>query len=89
MGAAGDAQARALLASYSLRGLAPTITVPIAMAHGTKDNAVRFAGAERLFAEIGSKDKSFKPLDAARTLGDTAADAVADLLDWMCARLTA
>jgi alpha-beta hydrolase superfamily lysophospholipase len=89
MGATSDAQARGQLAAYNLRGLASRITVPISILHATRDNAVRFSGAQKLHAEIASKEKLFSAPDGARELGDSAPDAVADLIDWLCARLAA
>jgi dipeptidyl aminopeptidase/acylaminoacyl peptidase len=89
MGVTTDAEARRRLTAYNLRGLARTITVPISGLHGTRDDAVRFEGAKRLFEEIASKEKHFEAQDAARELGDSARDAVMDLVDWICGRLTA
>jgi dipeptidyl aminopeptidase/acylaminoacyl peptidase len=89
IGALDDADARAKLASFNLREGAPRIRMPISVVHGVKDDAVRFAGAERLFQEIGSKEKQFQALDAVRGLGDSAAATVLDLVDWLSARLSA
>jgi fermentation-respiration switch protein FrsA (DUF1100 family) len=89
VGANTDADARATLSTYNLRGLAAQITAPVSVVHGLKDDGVRFAGAEQLFAEIGSRDKRFQPLDASRGLGESAADTVQGLLDWICVRLSA
>lgn len=85
IGAADDAQARRLLADYNFKGLGRLMTGPVSIVHGVKDDAVRIAGAERLFKEIASNEKQFEPVNAGHNLDV----AIQDLVDWICTRLQA
>jgi alpha-beta hydrolase superfamily lysophospholipase len=85
IGAGSDAEARKTLGDYNSRGLGPRITRPIAIVHGTNDEAVRFAGAQRLFEEVASRDKQFNPMQTGHNLDE----AIHDLVDWIVARVQA
>jgi dienelactone hydrolase/predicted transcriptional regulator len=83
IGASTDAEARVRLRDYTSQGLGPKITQPISIAHGKNDEAVRFSGAERFFAEVASKDKHF----AAASAGHNLDQSIRDLVDWLVATL--
>ena len=55
-----DAQAREKLTNFNLKGIAQKITCPTLISHGVGDVVMDVDGAQRLYEEIGSKDKLLK-----------------------------
>lgn len=63
--------------------------LPVLLMHGTADALVPFGGSERLFAALGSTDKTFKAYDGLfhEILNEPEQDRViADLIEWLEAR---
>jgi dipeptidyl aminopeptidase/acylaminoacyl peptidase len=52
------------LEGFRLDGVAQKVTCPFLLTHGTEDEQVPLADAHKLFAAIGSKDKTFRIFDA-------------------------
>lgn len=52
------------LEGFRLDGIAQRVTCPFLLTHGTQDEQVPLADAQKLFAAVGSKDKTFRIFDA-------------------------
>ncbi|HEY2987909.1 MAG TPA: alpha/beta hydrolase [Candidatus Binatia bacterium] len=93
LGGVTDAEARERLELFTLAGAAKKITCPTLIAHGGGDRLMRVEGAKRLFAELGSADKSLKIYDDPDTGGaihcshDYWAHNLPFMLDWLEERL--
>lgn len=90
LGARDDAEARRKLADFNLRGIASRIRCPTLVSHGTNDFVMRWQGAERLYAEIASEDKSLKLWEgdgATHCNYDNWAVSIPYMVDWMADRL--
>jgi dipeptidyl aminopeptidase/acylaminoacyl peptidase len=60
LGGVGHDKARELLRDFTMAGIAKNITCPTLITHGDKDTLMALNGAQRLFDEIGAKDKTLK-----------------------------
>ncbi len=92
VGAETEEQARELLAPFSMAGLAGGITCPTLISHGAKDLLMNVDGAQKLFDEIGSDDKTFKIWDgseggAGHCSYDNWPVSIPFMLDWLDQRL--
>ena len=93
LGGVSDAEAQILLKNYSMAGLAKNIPCPTLITHGAQDRLMSVEGAKRLFAEIGSKDKTLKIYDDTGSGGtvhcshDYWSVNVPFMLDWLEDRL--
>jgi len=93
LGGVSDAEARELLKAFTLEGVAERITCPALITHGADDRLMRVEGAKRLFAAIGSSDKTLKIYDDPAAGGtihcshDYWAHNVPFMLDWLEERL--
>jgi alpha-beta hydrolase superfamily lysophospholipase len=79
-------------ASRRILRQAHDIQVPWLLLHGTDDRIAPLAGSQRLYQELGSKDKQLVPLDGLRhemhnELPDAAARFFKIAIDWMGERL--
>jgi len=90
LGGVDDATARAQLAAFSMAGLAGDIGCPILISHGAGDRLMNVAGAERLYEELGARDKTLKLYDGKDGNGgamhcshDRWATNVPFMLDWL------
>ena len=93
LGGVDDANAQRLLKDFTMAGIAKKITCPTLISHGARDTLMRVEGAERLFEEIGAKDKNLRIFDDPATGGtihcshDNWAENVPFMLDWLAERL--
>lgn len=91
LGAADDAEARRKLADFNLREVASRISCPTLVSHGTDDFVMRKEGAERLYAELGSKDKTLKMWEggggAVHCNYDNWTVSIPYMMDWLIDRL--
>jgi dienelactone hydrolase len=93
LGGVSDAEARQTLKSFSMKGVAQKITCPTLITHGAADRLMDVEGANRLFEEIGSTDKTLKIYDDTESGGaihcshDYWAHNVSFMLDWLEERL--
>ena len=60
LGGVSHDRARELLKDFTVAGIAKNITCPTLITHGDKDTLMALAGAQRLFDDIGAKDKTLK-----------------------------
>lgn len=63
-GTANFEEAMKKLEGFRLDGIAQRVTCPFLLTHGTEDEQVPLADAQKLFAAVGSKDKTFRIFDA-------------------------
>jgi dipeptidyl aminopeptidase/acylaminoacyl peptidase len=93
LGVADDAEARERLKSFTMQGAAEKIKCPALITHGGEDRLMRVEGARRLFAELGSSDKTLKIYDDPSAGGtihcshDLWAHNIPFMLDWLEERL--
>lgn len=93
LGGLTDAEARDRLKAFSMEGAARKIACPTLITHGAEDRLMRVEGARRLFAELGSSDKTLKIYDEANGGGtihcshDYWAHNLPFMLDWLEERL--
>jgi dienelactone hydrolase len=93
LGGVSHEEARRLLKEFTMAGIAKNITCPTLITHGDKDTLMSVEGAKRLFAEIGTKDKTLKIYGEADGGGrihcshDYWAHNVPFMLDWLEKRL--
>jgi dienelactone hydrolase len=93
LGGVTDAEARERLKIFTLKGAAKKITCPTLITHGGEDRLMSVDGAKRLFAEIGSADKTLKIYDDPSAGGtihcshDDWARNLPFMLDWLEQRL--
>jgi dipeptidyl aminopeptidase/acylaminoacyl peptidase len=93
LGGVDDAQARERLKSFTMQGAAEKILCPTLITHGGEDRLMRIEGAKRLFAELGSADKTLKIYDDPTAGGtihcshDDWAHNLPFMLDWLEERL--
>ncbi len=93
LGGVSDAEARELLKAFTLEGVAGRIACPALITHGADDRLMRVEGARRLFAAIGSSDKTLRIYDDPAAGGtihcshDYWAHNVPFMLDWLEERL--
>jgi dipeptidyl aminopeptidase/acylaminoacyl peptidase len=93
LGGVSDAEARVLLADFTMAGAAGNITCPTLITHGAADRLMSVDGARRLFDEIASPDKTLKIYDDEAAGGvihcshDHWAHNVPFMLDWLEERL--
>jgi dienelactone hydrolase len=93
LGGVSDNEARRLLREFTMAGIAKNITCPTLITHGAADTLMSVEGAKRLFAEIGTQDKTLKIYDENDTAGrihcshDYWAHNVPYMLDWLEQRL--
>jgi dipeptidyl aminopeptidase/acylaminoacyl peptidase len=93
LGGVDDAEARERLRHFTMEGAAQKIKCPTLITHGGEDRLMRVEGARRLFAELGSTDKTLKIYDDP-TIGGTIhcshddwAHNIPYMLDWLEERL--
>lgn len=89
-GTTDDAAALNVLEPFNLTDVAPKITCPTMIIHGAKDGISSVAGAEKLYALVGSKDKQlhvFKGPGAVHCNYDDWRHAVPLMFDWMRKKL--
>ncbi len=93
LGGVSDEEARDQLKAFTMEGIAGNITCPTLISHGAQDRLMDVEGAKRLFAEIGSADKTLKIYDDTPAGGvmhcshDYWAHNVPYMLDWLEERL--
>jgi len=93
LGGVTDAEARERLKAFTMEGVAQNITCPTLITHGGEDIRMSVEGAKRLFAKIGSTDKTLKIYNDANAGGtihcshDYWAHNVPFMLDWLEQRL--
>ncbi|HTM08891.1 MAG TPA: alpha/beta fold hydrolase [Verrucomicrobiae bacterium] len=93
LGGVDDAEARERLKHFTMQGAAEKIKCPTLITHGGADRLMRVEGARRLFAELGSADKTLKIYDDPRAGGtihcshDDWAHNIPYMLDWLEERL--
>jgi dienelactone hydrolase len=93
LGGVSHDAARKLLKDFTMAGIANNITCPTFITHGSDDRLMRVAGAKKLFAEIGAKDKTLNIYDDPKDGGrihcshDYWAHNVPYMLDWLEERL--
>ena len=93
LGGVTDAEARERLKLFTMEGAARKITCPTLITHGSEDRLMSVEGAKRLFAELGSADKSLKIYDDPSGGGtihcshDYWAHNLPFMLDWLEERL--
>ncbi|MBI4529110.1 MAG: alpha/beta hydrolase [Deltaproteobacteria bacterium] len=93
LGGVSDAEAREQLKSFTMEGIAQQITCPTLITHGSEDRLMSVEGAKRLFAELGSADKTLKIYDDPSQGGtihcshDYWAHNLPFMLDWLEERL--
>jgi dienelactone hydrolase len=93
LGGVSHEEARRQLKEFTMAGIAQNITCPTLITHGDKDTLMSVAGAKRLFAEIGARDKTLRIYDEKNAGGrihcshDYWAHNLPYMLDWLEARL--
>ena len=93
LGGVTHEEARRLLKGYTMAGIANNISCPALITHGADDRLMRVEGAQRLYEEIGSKDKTIRIYDHRDAAGrihcshDYWAENVPYMLDWLQERL--
>jgi dienelactone hydrolase len=93
LGGVSDAQARERLKLFTLEGAAAKIKCPTLITHGGADRLMSVEGAKRLFAALGSADKTLKIYDDSNAGGaihcshDDWAHNLPFMLDWLEERL--
>ncbi len=93
LGDVSDSTAREKLKAFTMEGTAKNITCPTLITHGAEDRLMSVKGAQKLFQEIDSKDKTLKIYDNAETGGtihcshDHWAHNVPFMLDWLEERI--
>ena len=93
LGGVTDAEARERLKLFTMAGAARKITCPTLITHGGDDRLMSVEGAKRLFAELGSADKTLKIYDDPKIGGtihcshDHWAHNLPFMLDWLEERL--
>jgi dienelactone hydrolase len=92
VGAADDAEARRILADFTLVEAAPQISCPILISHGENDEFMPASSAQRLYDAVGSRDKQLKIWNAdeggALHCGyDNWSAYIPLMFDWLLARL--
>lgn len=93
LGGVSDEQAREKLKAFTMEGIAQNILCPTLITHGVNDRLMSVAGAKKLHAAIGAKDKTLRLYDGAEGGGtghcnyDIWSVAVPDMLDWLETRL--
>jgi dienelactone hydrolase len=93
LGGVTDAEARERLKLFTLEGAAQKISCPTLIAHGGADRLMSVEGAKRLFAAVGSADKTLKIYDDPSAGGaihcshDYWAHNLPFMLDWLEERL--
>ena len=60
LGGVSHEEARRLLRTFTMAGIAKNITCPTLITHGDKDTLMSVEGAKRLFNEIGAQDKTLR-----------------------------
>jgi dienelactone hydrolase len=93
LGGVTDAEARERLKLFTMEGVAQKIKCPTLITHGGADRLMSVEGAKRLFAELGSADKTLKIYDDPSAGGtihcshDYWAHNLPFMLDWLEERL--
>jgi len=90
VGAADDAETRARLVPFDLSEAAPKITVPTMITHGRADKISTLAGAQQLYAALGSEEKHLFVYDgpgAGHCSYDDWRHVVPQMFDWLRDRL--
>ena len=92
VGADNDADARAALKDFNLRGVAENITCPTLITHGDADTIMDLAGAERLIEAIGAEEKHLQIYRSSEGGGvhcnyDNWTECVPFMFDWLVERL--
>ena len=93
LGGVSDLQARERLKLFTLEGAAAKIKCPTLITHGGADRLMSVEGAKRLFAALGSADKTLKIYDDSNAGGaihcshDDWAHNLPFMLDWLEERL--
>src|SRR5918996_3706167 len=93
LGGVSHEEARRRLKDFTMAGIAKNISCPTLITHGAADTLMSVAGAKRLFAEIGAKDKTLRIYDEKDAGGrihcshDYWAHNVPYMLDWLEERL--
>jgi dipeptidyl aminopeptidase/acylaminoacyl peptidase len=91
-GTSSDAEARAYLADFNLKGKLANITCPMLVTHGARDHMVPASSAQRLFDELPVADKTLRLYDdevggSGHCSVDNWTQVVADQIDWLLDRL--
>ncbi|HEX9443221.1 MAG TPA: alpha/beta hydrolase [Candidatus Binatia bacterium] len=93
LGGVTDAEARERLRLFTMEGAAEKIKCPALITHGAEDRLMRVEGARRLFAALGSADKTLKIQGEGGGAGrvhcshDDWAHNLPYMLDWLQERL--
>src|SRR5581483_1477506 len=93
LGGVDDAEARERLKAFTMEVAAAKIKCPTLITHGGEDRLMRVAGAQRLYAELGSADKTLKIYDDPSAGGTIHCSHeywehnIPFMLDWLEARL--
>ncbi|OGQ80864.1 MAG: hypothetical protein A3F90_08240 [Deltaproteobacteria bacterium RIFCSPLOWO2_12_FULL_60_19] len=93
LGGVTDSEARERLKAFTMEGIAQNVTCPTLIAHGGEDRLMSVEGAKRLFATLGSSDKTLKIYDDPGAGGtihcshDAWAHNLPFMLDWLEERL--
>src|SRR5258708_12988306 len=66
LGVSSQAAALKKLEAFRLDGIVQKMTCPFLLLHGAGDEQIPLALAERCFAAVGSKEKTFKVFDPAK-----------------------
>jgi pimeloyl-ACP methyl ester carboxylesterase len=91
-GTSSDAEARAYLADFNLKGKLANITCPMLVTHGARDHMVPASSAQRLFDELPVADKTLRLYDdevggSGHCSVDNWTQVVAYQIDWLLDRL--
>ena len=92
LGVDDDATARKMLADFSLKDVAPKISVPTWVTHGQADRIMDVGGAQRFYDALTVKDKQLHIMTGPGQMHcsyDDWRDAGADMFDWLRDKLDA
>lgn len=91
-GCKSDAEAREKYAAFTLEGQLQKVRCPVLVTHGARDHMVPVSSAQRLFDELGVKDKELRIYDdetggSGHCSVDNWTQVVAFQIDWLLDRL--
>ena len=87
VGARSDEEAREKLAAFDLSKVASKISCPFLIVHGSEDYISSPKAAEKLYASIGSHDKTLKWYKAGHGVSEYKEEAVNFVFDWLSEKL--
>lgn len=68
--------------------LAPTLTLPVLLIHGTKDGIVPVTSSEKFFVQLGSKDKTFDKIEGGmHEVLNEGEEVVQKVVEWIVAHV--